>query len=188
LGTSENKWLQLLVCYLRGLLAYYEGDAVAAMRLLEETTALAREGQFRSVLARSLVALGRVKRTLGQLLPASELLMEGLDLFRALGHKLGIATALEELGGVSAVQGDGGQAATLFGTAHTLREALGAPLPPVDRAAYDSAVAVCRAQLGETAFAEAWAHAAASPFQEVVEEILTRRPVPYAQRRCALKG
>jgi tetratricopeptide (TPR) repeat protein len=171
LGTSENKWLQLLVCYLRGLLAYYEGDAVAAMRLLEETTALAREGQFRSVLARSLVALGRAKRTQGQALPASELLVEGLDLSRALGYKLGIATALEELGAVSAVQGDGGQAAMLFGTAHTLREALGAPLPPVDRAAYESAVAVCRAQLGETAFAEAWAHAAARPFQDVLDSV-----------------
>jgi tetratricopeptide (TPR) repeat protein len=30
LGTSENKWLQTLVCYFRGLLAHYEGDGVAA--------------------------------------------------------------------------------------------------------------------------------------------------------------
>jgi hypothetical protein len=56
-----------------------------------------------------------------------------------------------------------------------LREGMGAPLPPVDRAAYDSVVAACRAQLGETAFAEAWAHAAARPFQEVVEEVLKLR-------------
>jgi predicted ATPase len=174
LGTSENIWLRTLVCYFRGLLAHYEGDAVAAVRLLDETTALAREGQYKPDLARSLVALGRAKRTLGQVLPASELLVEGLDLFRALGHKLGIANAIEELGAVSAVQGDGVQAAMLFSTAHALREAMGAPLPPVDRAAYDSAVAVCRAQLGETAFAEAWAREAARPFQEVVEEIVTR--------------
>jgi len=176
LGTSQNKWLQTLVCYFRGLLAHYEGDGVAAMTLLDETTALAREGQYKPDLARSLVALGRVRRTLGQLLPASELLTEGLDLFRALGHKLGIANAIEELGAVSAVQGDGVQAAMLFSTAHALREGMGAPLPPVDRAAYDSVVAVCRAQLGETAFAEAWAHAAARPFQEVVEEVLKRFP------------
>jgi DNA-binding SARP family transcriptional activator/predicted ATPase len=175
LGTSENKWLHMLVCYFRGLLAHYEGDAVAAMMLLEETTALAREGQYKPDLARSLVALGRVKRTLGQVLPASELLIEGLDLFRALGHKLGIAEAIEELGAVSAVQGDGLRAAMLFSTAHALREAMGAPLPPVDRAAYDSVLAACRAQLGEAAFAEAWARAAATPFQEVVEEALKLR-------------
>ena len=59
--------------------------------------------------------------------------------------------------------------------AHALREGMGAPLPRVDRAAHDSAVAVCRAQLGETAFAQAWAHAAAGPFQEVVEEVLKPR-------------
>ncbi len=175
LKTGEHKWLQTLLCYFRGLLAHYEGDAVAAIRLLGETTALAREGQYMPDLARALVALGRVKCTLGQVLPASELLMEGLDLFLALGHKLGIATALEELGAVSAVQGDGVQAVMLFSTAHALREAMGAPLPPVDRAAHDRILAGCRAQLGETAFAAAWAQAAGRPFQEVVEEILQLR-------------
>ncbi len=101
--------------------------------------------------------------------------MEGLDLFRALGHKLGIANAIEELGAVRTVQGDGLQAAMLFSTAHALRKGMGAPLPPVDRAAYDSVVAVSSAQLGETAFAKAWMHAAARPFQEVVEEVLKLR-------------
>ena len=174
-GTSENKWLQTLVCYFQGLLAHYEGDGEAAMMLLDEATALAREGQYKPDLARSLVALGRVKRTLGQVLPASELLMEGLDLFRALGHNLGIANAIEELGAVSAVQDDGLQAATLLSTAHALREGMGAPLPPVDRAAHDSVVAICRANLGETAFAEGWVYAATRPFQDVVEEVLKLR-------------
>jgi tetratricopeptide (TPR) repeat protein len=175
LGTSENKWLQALVCYFRGLLALYEGDAVAAGTLLEDTTTLAREGRYKPDLARSLVALGRVKRTLGQVLPASELLIEALDLFRALGHKLGMALAVEELAAVSAVRGDGMQAAMLLGTAHALRERIGAPLPPVDRAPHDSLVTACRAQLGETAFAGAWTQAAAKPFQDFVEEILTGR-------------
>jgi tetratricopeptide (TPR) repeat protein len=175
LETSENRWLQRLVCYFRGLLAHYEGDAVAAMRLLGETAALAREGQHKPDLARSLVALGRVRRTLGQVLPASELLIEGLELYRALGQKLGIACALEELGAVSAVQGDGVQAAALLGAAHALREGMGVPLLPVDRAAHESVVVACRAQLGEAAFAEAWARAAARPFQEVVEEVLVLR-------------
>ena len=175
LGTSENRWLQMLVRYFRGLLAHYERDAVAAVRLLEETAALARERQYRPDLARSLVALGRVRRISGQVALASELVREGLELFRALGHKLGIATAIEELGAVRAVEGDSAQAAMLFGAAHALREAMGAPLPPVDRAAYDSVVSACRAQLGEVTFAEAWARAAARPFHEVVEEVLKLR-------------
>jgi predicted ATPase/DNA-binding SARP family transcriptional activator len=185
LGTGENKWLQMLVCCFRGLLAHYEGDAAAAIKLLEQAAGRAREGQYRPELARSLVALGRVRRTLGQVRLAIELLLEGLDLFHALGHKLGIADALDELGAVSAVQGEGAQAALLLGTAHALREQIGAPLPPVDRPAHDSVVDTCRAQLGETAFAEAWARAAARPWQEVVEEVLGLREEQLRGQRRA---
>jgi hypothetical protein len=63
----------------------------------------------------------------------------------------------------------------LLSTAHALRETMGAPLPPVDRAAYDALVAACRAHLGETVFAETWARAAARSYQEVVQEVLERR-------------
>jgi predicted ATPase/DNA-binding SARP family transcriptional activator len=172
LESSENNWLQALVCYFRGLLAYYEGDAERAAVLLGETTVLAREGQYKPDLARSLVALGRVRLILGEIALAVKLLREGLDLFRELGHKLGIAIALEALASVSAVQGDGAHAVMLFATAHSLREAIDAPLPPVDHPAYDSAMASIRTQLGETAFDVAWEPAATRPFQEVVEEIL----------------
>jgi predicted ATPase/transcriptional regulator with XRE-family HTH domain len=172
LESSENKWLKALVGYFQGLLAYYEGDAERAAVLLEEMTALAREGQYKPDLARSLVALGRVRLTLGDVVLATRLFREGLDLFREVGHKLGIAIALEQLAAVSALQGNGVQAVMLFGSADALREAIGAPLPPVDRAAFDLAVAASRSQLGETAFAVAWAQASARPFQGVVEEIL----------------
>jgi hypothetical protein len=77
-----------------------------------------------------------------------------------------MAIALEELSILSAIQGDGARAVMLFGSAHAQRERMGAPVPPVDRAAYDSAVAASRSQLGETAYA------AARPFQVVVGEIL----------------
>jgi predicted ATPase/DNA-binding SARP family transcriptional activator len=172
LETSENKWLQALVWYFRGLLAYYEGETERSAVLLEEATALAREGQYKPDLARSLVALGRVRRTLGEVAPASKLLLEALNLYRELGHKLGIAIALEELTIVRAVQGDGAGALMLFSTAHALRETMGAPVPPVDRPAYDSAVAVSLRQLGEPIFTKALVSAATRPFQEVVEEIL----------------
>ena len=154
---SENRWLQMLVFYFRGLLVYYEGNADEAAKLLDETMALARQGQYKPDLARSLVAMGRVKRTLGEVVPATGLLMEGLDLFRSLGQKLGIASAIEELGAVSAVKGDGRQAVMLFSMAHAMRETLGAPLPPVDRAAHDSVLAACRTQLGKAAFKAEWA-------------------------------
>src|SRR2546427_7558880 len=47
---------------------------------------------------------------------------------------------------------------TLFrsGTAEALREAIGAPLQPIERADYDHAVAAVRNHLGEEAFVSAW--------------------------------
>jgi hypothetical protein len=60
----------------------------------------------------------------------------------------------------------------LSSVAHSVREKLGAPLPPVDSTSYDSAIAASRTQLGETAFKGIWASASGRPFQEVVEGIL----------------
>jgi tetratricopeptide (TPR) repeat protein len=172
LGSSENKWLQVLVLYFRGLLAYYEGGIDEAAILLEETTALAREGQFKPDLARSLVTLSRVRLRLGEVKLASELLREGLSLFWEFGHKLGIAVSLEALANLSLVQDDCIDAVRLYATAHTLRQALGAPLSPIDSSAYDSAIAATRAQLSDTVFTELWARSEARSFEEVVEEIL----------------
>jgi predicted ATPase/DNA-binding SARP family transcriptional activator len=173
--SSEFKLASILVCHSRGLLAYYQGDAEEATELLEKSLELERKGTYKPDVAWKLIALARVMRIREDIVQATELVLEALDLSSKYGRKLGIAIALEEMAAVKAVQGDGVQAAMLFSTAHVLREVIGAPLPPVDRTAYDSVVAACRTQLGETAFAEAWEHAAASPFQEMVEEVLKLR-------------
>jgi predicted ATPase/transcriptional regulator with XRE-family HTH domain len=174
---SENKWLQVLLLYFRGLLAYYQGNAGEAVVLLGKTTALARESRYKPDLARALITFGRVRRTLGELETASDLILEGLDLFRSLGHKLGVATALEELAAIRAAQDEGSQAALLFSVAHTMREKLGAPLAPVDAKTYDSAIAASHTQLGDITFAAIWADASTRHFQEVVEEILQNKRV-----------
>jgi tetratricopeptide (TPR) repeat protein len=172
LGSTENKWLHVLVLYFRGLLAYYEGGFDEAAVLLEESTALAREGQFKPDLARSLVTMSRVRLRQGEVILGSELLREGLSLFWEFGHKLGIAVSLEALANLSLVQGDGINAVMLIAIAHSIREVLGAPLPPIDHYAYDSAVATTRAQLGDSVFTELWARSKSRPYKDVVEEIL----------------
>jgi hypothetical protein len=65
-----------------------------------------------------------------------------------------------------AAQGNPAWAAHLWGAAEALREAIGTPLPPVERVPYHWAVAAARTQLGEQAFATAWAEGRAlSPEQ-----------------------
>jgi len=60
------------------------------------------------------------------------------------------------LASVVAVQGEPDWAARLWGTAEALREVIGAPLQPIERADYDHAVATVRDHLGEEAFVSAW--------------------------------
>jgi hypothetical protein len=44
----------------------------------------------------------------------------------------------------------------LWGSAETLREVIGAPMQPIERADYEPAVAAVRQHLGEPAFVAAW--------------------------------
>ena len=123
---------------------YYEGDRKGAAGLLEETIALARESQYKPDLARTLVTLGRVRLALEEMDLATEAFVKGLELFRQLGHKLGIASALEGLAAASEARGNREHAVMLFSAAHTLRDAIGAPLPPVDRPGYEAMLAAGR--------------------------------------------
>lgn len=118
----------------------------------------------------------------GSSVPAMEL-SEELDLLRAIGQNLGIAGALEEMGALSVAQGEGAQAATLLSAGHALRQGMGAPLPPVDRAAHNSVVATCHAQPGEAAFAEAWSGAAALRFKRWWKNVLGRAALTSAVGR-----
>jgi DNA-binding CsgD family transcriptional regulator len=88
---------------------------------------------------------------------------ESLAIGRAAGYNLSISLSLEGLATVVALQGDPAHAARLWGAAEARREAMETPLPPVYRADYAHAVAAARAQLGEQAFAAAWAEGRAIP-------------------------
>jgi tetratricopeptide (TPR) repeat protein len=152
LESSGNKWLHALVHYFLGLLSYYEGENEKAAVLLEETTAMVRDGQYKPDLARSLLTLGRVKLSSGEVARATRLFKESMGLFLELGHRLGVVSAIEQLAVVSAIQDDDKRAAKLLGWASALRQEMGTPLPLVDRSAYDSTMADIRVQLGEAAF------------------------------------
>src|SRR5260370_9370737 len=91
--------------------------------------------------AHSLYALAEVA-TVQQDHPRSQALYEqGVKVARESGDQLMIPSGLEGLAAAVAAQGNHSWAAHLWGAAEALREAIGTPLPPVERVPYDRAVA-----------------------------------------------
>jgi tetratricopeptide (TPR) repeat protein len=172
LGSSKNTWLQVLVLYFQGLLAYYEGDDNKAVDLLENTIQLSRDGQFKPDLARSLISLGRVRLRLGEVGRARKIILDGLAFYQELGQKLGIVHSLEALAYVSTAQGEYTQAVVVMATADRLRQSVGAHLPTFERAAHDAWVSQSRLVLGEALFIETWNNAVDTPYEESLGKIL----------------
>src|SRR6266446_3533062 len=142
---------------LLGWVALKQGDAATAHTRVEESLVLYREMDHREGTAEALVLLGRVEATRGDYAFARTLCEESLAMAKEIGDKELIASGLEGLASVVAVQGEPAWAARLWGTAETLREAIDAPLQPIERADYDHAVAAVRDHLGEEAFVSTWA-------------------------------
>ncbi|PWT75057.1 MAG: hypothetical protein C5B60_05910 [Chloroflexi bacterium] len=141
---------------LLGSVALRHGDASTARTRIEEGLLLYREIGYRQGIAEALSLLGKVEAARGDLTYARKLCEESLTMARELGQRELIAAALEGLARISAAQGEPVQAAQMWGTAEALREALGAPLHPVERLDYDVAVAAVHDQLGQDNFVSNW--------------------------------
>lgn len=142
---------------LLGWVALKQGDVVTARSRVEESLVLYREMEHREGMAEALSLLGKVEATLGDYAFARTLYQDSLAMAQEIGDKELIASGLEGLASVAAVQGEQAWATRLWGCAEALREAIGAPLQPVERADYDHAVAAVRIDLGEETFALTWA-------------------------------
>jgi ATP/maltotriose-dependent transcriptional regulator MalT len=151
-----------------GQVVLSQGDAVKARELAEESLALFRETGGRNYVAEVLCLLASVEAHQGDYTAARVRYKESLALAREIGNKLAIAPALEGLGGVVVAKGEFTWAAWLWGVAEGLREALGTPLPPVDRDAYERSVAIAGLQLGEKIFAAAWAEGRGMSLEQVL--------------------
>jgi tetratricopeptide (TPR) repeat protein len=142
---------------LLGWVALKRGDPAAARTRVEEGLSLYREMEHREGMAEALALLGKVEAARGDHARARVLYEESLAMAREIDDQELIASGLEGLASVAAVQGEPAWAVRLWGSADALREAIGAPLPPVERAGYDQALAAVRDRLGEVALVAAWA-------------------------------
>jgi len=154
-----------------------EGDLAQARTLLGESVAWFRQAGNEWGLAETLHYLGAVVVAQGNETRATALFREGLGLQRKLGAKRLIAESLERIAGLAAT-GQPARAARLFGAAEALREAIGAPRPPVQRADYERARAKARTQLDATTFAAEWSAGQTMTLDQAAAYALDR-PIPF---------
>jgi non-specific serine/threonine protein kinase len=158
-----------------GNVAVYQGDLERAAAAFAEALAHFRQAGDRGSVALALMNLGWVARKRGEVAQAKALLHEALALFRELGDPRRCAEGLEELAataGVAEPAGQGERAARLLGAAAAVRETLGAPPPPEERAETEQGVAAARAALGEERWAAAFAAGQALTLEQAIAEAL----------------
>jgi hypothetical protein len=107
-------------------------------------------------MALSTSAMAAVIAAQGDNAVARALYEEALTEARKAGDKLIIASGMEGLSRVLTALGEYERAVQLRAAAETLREAIGAPIPAIERPADEQAVKVTRERMGEEAFAAIW--------------------------------
>jgi predicted ATPase/class 3 adenylate cyclase len=153
---------------LLGRVALKRGDPAVAHTRVEEGLALYREMEHREGVAEALALLGKVEAARGDHTRARVLYEESLAMAREIDDQELIACGLEGLASVVAVHGEPVWAVRLWGSAEALRAAIGAPLPPVERADYDQSLAAVRDHLGAAAFVSAWAQGRTMSAEQVL--------------------
>jgi hypothetical protein len=132
-------------------------------------------------------ALSRVAAHVGDADGATGMIKESLLLRKELGDRQGLAEGLETMAILEAATQPPSRkrAARLLGAAHGLRQAIGAPVPAIDRAEYDRLVEQVRGFFtvaeagsvtpGEVAFSEAFSAGealASHPPEKLLEQAL----------------
>ena len=138
-------------------IAKMEGDHALVAELMEETLALWRALESKPRIAHALHSLGMASMRLSDTEQAARHLRESVSLFQEVDDRGGIAMCLEGMAAVLGATGQPGGAARLLGAAEALREVLGVPVLPTDRAEYDRAVERAQAGIDDRAFRSAWA-------------------------------
>jgi hypothetical protein len=134
------------------------------------------------------LGLARLLSLQGDAASARHLYQESLALLLECNvYQESVAASLEGLAALGAGQG----AVRLWGAAHALREAIGAPMHLIHRASYEQAMALAHTALGEQAFQAAWAEGRLmTPVQALAaqEQAMTPLLCPHDQQqflRCS---
>ena len=154
-----DTWTMGYCFNLMGHMRLMQGEPDLARGLVEKSVTLLKEVGDRGALVDALIILARIVTCQGNLTAAGQLYEESLAILREIGSSsFGpiVASYLEGWGAMLASRGEPEEATRVWGAAEALREAIGAPMPPVDRNNYEQTVAIVRTQLEEQTFRALW--------------------------------
>ena len=153
-----------------GLLAAIQGDVVEARRWYEATLAALPADAVTFIRPMVLGNLASIAWNEGDRSRAAVLQREALPLRRALRDVLALANSLANGAEFAAVGGRPEVAARLLGAAEALRLRGGVTIDPFNLDDPDALIARVREQLGEPAFAAAWAQGESLPLDQAIAE------------------
>jgi tetratricopeptide (TPR) repeat protein len=148
-----------------GCVAYRAGELAQAQALLEASC----DHLFGLELSFALLSRGDVARAQGDLTHAEDMYARGLNLALDQGGQANLAEFLEGFAKLALAGDRPDRAARLLSAAEALRTRIGTPVPFVEQADYDQALAQAREQLGTMTFAAAWEAGQALPLERAVD-------------------
>lgn len=154
-----------------GMIAYKLGDFDQARRDLAEGLSLFRALNEQIGTAMILHEMGLVAQAQDQHDEAMQLQQQGLAIAWSIGDQRRVAFCLEGLANAHGAT-QPLLAARLFAAASALRDSLGTPVPPAERAAYDAGIVAARAYSDSVLWDRAWTEGRESPLEQVVGELL----------------
>ncbi len=154
-----------------GVLAAHQGNYASARSFYEESLESCKQASDKRGIALAIGNLGVLAFRQGEYAAARSFVGQSLTVDQELGDKRGSTSELEVLGFLAVAQGRTEEAARILGAAEALREAIGAPLSPSERAVYDyeRQMSILRASLSPEVLGQAWADGRAMTLEQAIE-------------------
>ncbi len=179
LTSSEARHdLRAVASALNGLgdLAADQADYEGARRYQHRSLAAFRQIDDRWGVAQVLTDVADVDLCTGNYAAANSALLEALGIFCELGHQRGVARQLERLSWCAGCEGRDEPAVRLASAAAAIRQRIGAPIKPSERARIDETLAHAREHIDPEVYAVAWRDARTATLESILEMALSARP------------
>lgn len=151
-----NPLVQAFARLFLGMAHRAQGDYGQAQQLLAASADALAKFNDRGSQMLAMQALGRVALESGDVAQARTLLTQSLRASAGFGDRRNVAQCLEALAALAHTEGELQHTVVLSAAATTLRQHIGAPLPPVEQPAFASVLTAARQQLREEHFTQAW--------------------------------